>query len=72
MKIKFSVEMCEDEVVDAYIDLIKKESLPLSFSDCKSFNVLASAIFEGLKISKINSKNTMDFVIGKYNNIKIS
>lgn len=70
LKIKFSVEMCKDDVVNECIDLITKESLPLSFFDCNSFNILTSPIFEGLKMQKISSKNIMELVIEKHYKIK--
>lgn len=62
--------MCKDDVVNACIDLITKESLPLSFFDCNSFNILTSLIFEGLKMEKISSKNIMEFVVEKHYKIK--
>lgn len=70
-KIKFTVEMSPNEVNNACIDFLTKESQPLSFFDTKSFQTLTTPIFEGLKMPKINSKNVMDLVNSKFEKLKM-
>lgn len=64
-------EKDENEVNNACIDFLTKESQPLSFFDTKSFQTLTTPIFEGLKMPKINSKNVMDLVNSKFEKLKM-
>lgn len=73
-QIKFTIEMSVNEVVNACITLLTKQSVPLSFFDSEPFNTLTKPIFDGLHIPKINSRNILQHLEDKFdklqNNIK--
>lgn len=69
-KRKFSVSFTKDEVTNACVEFVTKESKPFSFFDCNAFKVLTQQIFNGLNISPITSSNIMEHVDEKYSSLK--
>jgi len=69
-KCKFFVQLSIEEVKNACVALVTKESQPFSLLDCNAFKVFTEQIFKGLDMPIINSVNIMDYVIEKYENLK--
>ncbi|XP_049302865.1 uncharacterized protein LOC125775904 [Bactrocera dorsalis] len=69
-RIKFTVEMSVNEVVNSCITLLTKQSVPLSHFDSEPFNTLTNPIFDGLHIPKINSRNILHHLKDQCDNLK--
>lgn len=71
-KIKFSISFSKNEVKEACVDLVTTEKMPLSGLDSTAFKILTEQIFRGLHMSPITSKNVVELITEKYNEIRKS
>lgn len=67
---KFSVKFSAEQVNNACVQLVTKEALAFSILDSNAFKVLTDQIFKGLHMPTIHSRNIMDYVSQKYENIQ--
>ncbi|KMQ86417.1 hypothetical protein RF55_14593 [Lasius niger] len=65
-KRKIVIEVSEEEVTDACIDLITVEGRPLTFLDSSAFRTFSEPIFNGLKMTMINSHSVLPLIEQKY------
>lgn len=65
-KRKIVIEVSEEEVTDACIDLITVEGRPLTFLDSSAFRIFSEPIFNGLKMTMINSHSVLSLIEQKY------
>lgn len=69
-KRKISIKLSTEDVTNACVDLVTKESQPFALLDCEAFRVLTNQIFNGLHMPVINSKCIMNYVSEKYEHVK--
>lgn len=71
-KVKFFVSFSKSEVKECCVDLVTTEKMPFSALDSNAFKMLLNPIFKGLDMSPITSKNVVDLVAERYEEIKRS
>lgn len=57
-------------IIDACVGMVTADAQPLSVFDSPSFQALTNQLFDGLKMTKISSRNVMEFIREKCSLVK--